>query len=100
MMAQMWKKLDEKLIIVSNYTETLTIFENLCIKRGYPFIRFDGKTKISSRQNLVDIFNAPNTPTNRNFAFLLSAKAGGCGLNLIGCCKMILLDPDWNPSND
>ena len=31
---------------------------------------------------------------------LLSAKAGGCGLNLIGCNKMVLLDPDWNPSND
>lgn len=38
--------------------------------------------------------------TNRNFVFLLSAKAGGCGLNLIGCNRMILLDPDWNPSND
>jgi DNA repair and recombination protein RAD54 and RAD54-like protein len=31
---------------------------------------------------------------------LLSAKAGGCGLNLMGCRRMILFDPDWNPSND
>jgi DNA repair and recombination RAD54-like protein len=37
---------------------------------------------------------------DRQFVFLLSAKAGGCGLNLIGCNRMILLDPDWNPSND
>lgn len=31
---------------------------------------------------------------------LLSAKAGGVGLNLYGCRRMILIDPDWNPSND
>lgn len=32
--------------------------------------------------------------------FLLCAKAGGVGLNLIGANKMILFEPDWNPSND
>ena len=49
---------------------------------------------------MVDNFNADNTPSKRNFVLLLSAKAGGVGLNLIGCHRMILLDPDWNPSND
>ena len=86
--------------MVSNYCETLTIFENVCAKRKWPFIKFDGKTPISIRQTLVDKFNAENTPTKREFVMLLSAKAGGCGLNLIGCNKMVLLDPDWNPSND
>ena len=100
MLRELWKSLDSKIIIVSNYTETLSIFESLCTKRRYPFIRFDGKTNIGIRQNLVDKFNEPNTLKNRNFVFLLSAKAGGCGLNLIGCNRMILLDPDWNPSND
>ena len=32
--------------------------------------------------------------------FLLGAKAGGVGLNLIGANKMILFEVDWNPSND
>ena len=100
MLEQLFVNLEEKIIIVSNYTETLSIFENLCRKRGYPYIKFDGKTNISIRQQMVDKFNAPNTEADRNFVFLLSAKAGGCGLNLIGCNKMILLDPDWNPSND
>lgn len=49
---------------------------------------------------MVDEFNEPNSRKRENFVFLLSAKAGGCGLNLIGCNRMILLDPDWNPSND
>ena len=32
--------------------------------------------------------------------FLLSSKAGGCGLNLIGGNRLVLFDPDWNPAND
>jgi hypothetical protein len=31
---------------------------------------------------------------------LLSSKAGGCGLNLVGANHLILFDPDWNPAND
>lgn len=34
------------------------------------------------------------------FVFLLSSKAGGCGLNLIGANRLILFDPDWNPAVD
>jgi hypothetical protein len=32
--------------------------------------------------------------------FLLSSKAGGCGLNLVGANRLILFDPDWNPATD
>ena len=32
--------------------------------------------------------------------FLLSSKAGGTGLNLIGASRLILYDIDWNPAND
>lgn len=31
---------------------------------------------------------------------LLSGKAGGTGLTLICATKMIMIEPDWNPSND
>lgn len=31
---------------------------------------------------------------------LLSCKAGGEGLNLIGASKIILYDLDWNPATD
>ena len=49
MMAELFKKLDEKIILVSNYVETLDIFESVCREKRYPFIRFDGKTKICER---------------------------------------------------
>lgn len=32
--------------------------------------------------------------------FLLSSKAGGCGLNLVGANHLVMFDPDWNPAND
>jgi hypothetical protein len=27
-------------------------------------------------------------------------QAGGCGLNIIGANRLILLDPSWNPADD
>jgi DNA repair and recombination RAD54-like protein len=45
----------------------------------------------------VDQFN---DPARDEFVFLLSSKAGGCGLNLIGGNRLILFDPDWNPATD
>lgn len=41
-------------------------------------------------QALVDEFNSPAHPS---FVLLLSSKAGGCGLNIIGANRLILLDP-------
>jgi len=36
----------------------------------------------------------------QDFVFMLSSKAGGCGLNLIGANRLVMFDPDWNPAND
>ena len=48
---------------------------------------------INKRQKLVDQFNDPN---GKEFVFLLSSKAGGCGINLIGANRLILFDPGAN----
>jgi len=83
--------------MVSNYTETLSVLAEMCTRKGYAFFQLDGSTKVSKRQDLVNLFNEPNSP---EFVFLLSSKAGGCGLNLVGANHLILFDPDWNPAND
>ncbi|XP_063905867.1 DNA repair and recombination protein RAD54-like [Zophobas morio] len=88
---------DDKIVLVSNYTQTLDLFEKLCRKRGYMYVRLDGTMSIKKRAKVVANFNSPDS---REFIFMLSSKAGGCGLNLIGANRLIMFDPDWNPAND
>ncbi|KAI9802058.1 MAG: helicase [Piccolia ochrophora] len=88
----------EKIVLVSNYTSTLDLLQTHLTAHSLPYLRLDGSTPSSKRQDLVDQFN--RTPASICFAFLLSAKSGGTGLNLIGASRLILFDVDWNPSTD
>ncbi|KAG5500721.1 hypothetical protein JIQ42_04744 [Leishmania sp. Namibia] len=87
----------DKLVIVSNFTQTLDIIAALCDSKQIAYFQLDGSTPIKKRQQLVDYFNVPGS---QEIVFLLSSKAGGVGLNLIGANRLILFDPDWNPAND
>ena len=90
---------DDKVVIVSNFTSALGLIERSILKpRSLSYVRLDGSTELSNRQAVVDTFN--QTSSERTFAFLLSSKAGGCGLNLIGANRLIMFDPDWNPASD
>ncbi|XP_057964453.1 protein CHROMATIN REMODELING 25 isoform X2 [Malania oleifera] len=97
LLAQLRQRTDDRIVLVSNYTQTLDLFAQLCRERRYPYLRLDGTTTINKRQKLVNRFN---DPSKDEFVFLLSSKAGGCGLNLIGGNRLVLFDPDWNPAND
>ena len=88
----------EKIILVSNYTTTLDLLQSLLTSLSYTYLRLDGSTPSSKRQELVDRFN--RSPASECFAFLLSAKSGGFGLNLIGASRLVLFDVDWNPATD
>ncbi|EMD38006.1 DNA repair protein SNF2 family [Gelatoporia subvermispora B] len=88
---------NDKIVLISNYTQTLDLFEKLLRTKGYGYFRLDGTMTINKRQKLVDQFN---NPEGKEFIFLLSSKAGGCGINLIGANRLILFDPDWNPAAD
>ncbi|XP_020722385.1 DNA repair and recombination protein RAD54-like isoform X1 [Bombus terrestris] len=88
---------NDKIVLVSNYTQTLDLFEKLCHKRCYNYVRLDGTMTIKKRSKVVEKFNDPNS---NDFIFMLSSKAGGCGLNLIGANRLVMFDPDWNPAND
>jgi DNA repair and recombination protein RAD54B len=88
----------EKVVIVSNFTSTLDLLSGLLESLSMRHLRLDGSTPVGKRQELVDLFN--RTSSRDYFAFLLSAKAGGMGLNLIGASRLVLFDVDWNPAVD
>ncbi|MCP9265468.1 DNA repair and recombination protein RAD54B [Dirofilaria immitis] len=92
-----FREQEEKIVVVSNFTKTLDLLEELCQTLYYTVLRLDGSTEAKRRMEIVEEFNLES---NRNCAFLLSAKAGGLGLNLIGASRMILFDSDWNPAVD
>jgi DNA repair and recombination RAD54-like protein len=87
-----------QVVLVSNYTQTLDMFERLCAMRNYRHVRLDGSMSIKKRDKVVTTFNDPQS--GDIFVFMLSSKAGGCGLNLIGANRLVMFDPDWNPAND
>ncbi|XP_006761258.1 PREDICTED: DNA repair and recombination protein RAD54B isoform X1 [Myotis davidii] len=87
----------DRVVLVSNYTQTLNILQEVCKRHGYACTRLDGQTPVSQRQQIVDGFNSKYSS---DFIFLLSSKAGGVGLNLIGGSHLILYDIDWNPATD
>ncbi|KAJ9074334.1 DNA-dependent ATPase protein rad54 [Entomophthora muscae] len=97
MLSQIKRQTDDKVVLISNYTQTLDLFEKLCKLRNHSFLRLDGTMTSKKRMALVDRFN---NPIGTDFLFLLSSKAGGCGLNLIGANRIVLFDPDWNPASD
>jgi len=82
MLSEVHKHTSEKVVVVSNWTSTLDIVQDMLGTMKYPYLRLDGSTAQKTRQDLVDQFNKGRREDS--FVFLLSAKAGGTGLNLIG----------------
>lgn len=74
----------------------LVILQRFVESKGYTYMKMDGTTSVGARQPLIDKFNASET----TFLFLLTTKVGGLGVNLTGANRVVIFDPDWNPSTD
>ena len=81
-----------KTVIFSQYTRMLQIMRNDFEQRGIRFSYLDGSSK-----NRLDIVNEFNEDKNIP-VFLVSLKAGGTGLNLVGADTVIHYDMWWNPA--
>lgn len=90
--------LKPRLVLVSNFTQTLDLLETICsqLLQRSP-LRLDGKTPTKRRAEIVELLNEPRSDEH---VLLLSSRAGGTGLNLVGANYLILFDMDWNPAND
>ncbi|KAI7868322.1 SNF2 family N-terminal domain-containing protein [Spinellus fusiger] len=92
----LWKKDKHRVLLFCQTRQMLDIIEIMIKRLGYNYLRMDGTTPIQHRMTLVHEFN----DTEDIYIFLLTTKVGGLGLNLIGADRVILYDPDWNPSTD
>jgi SWI/SNF-related matrix-associated actin-dependent regulator 1 of chromatin subfamily A len=89
-----------KVLIFSQWTQMLDIIESILGAPpglDLPFVRLDGSTAVEERQQLIDSFQAKDSPI---FAFLLSTRAGGQGITLTAADTVIIHDLDWNPQLD
>lgn len=94
---EIWKKKGDKVLLFSQGVQMLNIIERFVQKMdGFSYLRMDGSTNVKDRQTMVDQFN--NNPEID--VFLLTTKVGGLGVNLTGANRVIIFDPDWNPSTD
>uniref|UniRef100_A0A672T449 Chromodomain-helicase-DNA-binding protein 4-like n=1 Tax=Sinocyclocheilus grahami TaxID=75366 RepID=A0A672T449_SINGR len=97
---KMLRKLKEgghRVLIFSQMTKMLDLLEDFLENEGYKYERIDGSITGGMRQEAIDRFNAPGAP---QFAFLLSTRAGGLGINLATADTVVIYDSDWNPHND
>ena len=85
---------NHKILLFSGYTSMFDIIEPELKKEGIRYFKLTGQTKVSERIELVDEFNENDDIK----VFLISLKAGGTGLNLIGADMVIHYDPWWNIS--
>ncbi|KAE8826844.1 hypothetical protein PTNB73_07934 [Pyrenophora teres f. teres] len=93
----LWKKGGHKTLLFAQHRIMLDILQKFVSQLpDINWRRMDGETPIKDRQNLVDEFN--NSPDLH--VFLLTTKVGGLGVNLTGANRVIIYDPDWNPSTD
>ncbi|KAG9220710.1 hypothetical protein CCMSSC00406_0003809 [Pleurotus cornucopiae] len=86
-----------RVLIFSQMVRMLDILSDYMSLRGYLHQRLDGMVSSDARKKSIAHFNAPGSP---DFAFLLSTRAGGLGINLETADTVIIFDSDWNPQND
>eukprot|EP00924_Labyrinthula_sp_SR-Ha-C_P004053 snap_masked-scaffold_3-processed-gene-12.16-mRNA-1 protein AED:0.15 eAED:0.15 QI:0/0/0/1/1/1/2/0/748 len=95
-MLRKWYAERKKVLIFSTSVLMLNILEVFCSAKSYIVHRLDGSMSKKERQdNVTRFLNDIDA-----FVFLISAKAGGVGLNLTRASVVVNFDPSWNPALD
>ncbi|OLN95564.1 DNA repair and recombination protein RAD26 [Colletotrichum chlorophyti] len=93
----LWKRYGHKTLLFSQTKIMLDILQKFVGQmEGVKYLRMDGDTPIEKRQAMIDQFNNDSDV----HVFLLTTRTGGLGINLTGASRIIIYDPDWNPSTD
>jgi len=84
---------EHRILVFSQFTSMLSIIEKELKKQNITNFYLEGSTKVQDRNDYVKRFNQ-----GEGKVFLISLKAGGTGLNLVGADTVIHYDPWWNPA--
>lgn len=84
-----------KVLLFSQFTKVFDTLRTELEKRHIEYFELTGKTSALARVQMAEEFNKEDAPQK---VFLVSLKAGGTGLNLVGADIVIHLDPWWNIS--
>ena len=87
---------NNKVLVFSHSVRLLKMLQSLFIHTEYNVKYLDGSMSLDERADAVRDFNTDPT----QFVFLISTKAGGVGLNITSANKVVVVDPNWNPSYD
>ncbi len=82
-----------RILIFSQFTSMLSIIREQMKALKIDCFYLDGQTPSYERAEMADRFNG-----GEREVFLISLKAGGTGLNLVGADMVIHYDPWWNPA--
>ncbi len=83
---------NHKVLVFSSFTKSLDHLKNLLEEKNIPSFYIHGGVSAEKRIEIADSFNNEDNIK----ITLISLKAGGTGLNLIGADIVIHLDPWWN----
>lgn len=86
-----------RVLIFSQFLENLDIVEDFLDGLGILHRRLDGRMNSLEKQKQIEQYNVEGSPY---FAFLLSTRSGGVGINLATADTVIIMDPDFNPHQD
>ncbi|TAQ90970.1 hypothetical protein B7494_g695 [Chlorociboria aeruginascens] len=91
-----WHSNGDKVLIFSHSVRLLKMLQHLFNNTSYNVSFLSGSMPNEDRQKTVDDFNTDPA----QFVFLISTRAGGVGLNITSANKVVIFDPNWNPSYD
>ncbi|XP_033361036.1 DNA excision repair protein ERCC-6-like isoform X1 [Bombus vosnesenskii] len=93
---KIWKKQGHRVLLFTQGRQMMHVLESLVQSEEYSYLRMDGITSMSQRQETIRLFNKDPS----YFVFLLTTRVGGLGVNLTGANRVVIYDPDWNPATD
>ncbi len=82
-----------RVLIFTQFLQSLEMLHDMLEDAGVDCVTLDGSMSASARAAVVDIFQRGDAEV-----FLLSLRAGGCGMNLTAADEVVHVDPWWNPA--